>query len=304
MLRAMARRTSPGVRGLPYYRAHFLDSLRDDGAVCLECGKLRKTLGTHMLRTHDMALDAYREKWGFNRQTAFVAADTAARLRRLALRRKLGAHGSPELLAKARAAKRRTPGPARPEARIKAAEGKQRLYASGWRGNRHVKVDDATLRTLARGGVDIKRISRKSGLSIDQTRNRLQALGFLPPRRRRWSADRARILALRRAGLWPLEIARRLRVNPQLVRKVLWLLKQQGVPIPTPARPRPNKRRRVTDARFLRAFREGHTPVEVAALLGVSCRYVIEKTVTLRRRGVIPPVPRQTKGARAALSPP
>ena len=106
MIGAVTTRASPGRLRVAYYHRHFLESLRPDGVVCLECGQLRKTLGTHMLLQHHMTLDDYRERWGFNRQTAFVAASTAARLRRLALQRKLGEAGSPERLAKARAARR------------------------------------------------------------------------------------------------------------------------------------------------------------------------------------------------------
>src|SRR5262249_18007141 len=102
------------------------------------------------------------------------------------------------------------------------------------------KVDDRTLRRLAEGGVDTKRVARLAGLSVDQTRRRLQALGLLPPHRPRRLVDRHRVLALRREGLWPAEIARRFPVQAQLVRKSLWLLRHQGVDVPTPPRPRPN----------------------------------------------------------------
>jgi AraC-like DNA-binding protein len=289
----MASRISPGRLRVAYYRRHFLESLRPDGVVCLECGKLRKTLGTHVLLLHHMTLDDYREEWGFNRQTVFIAASTAARLRRLALKRHLGAAGSAELLAKARAARRRGELPKRLEARLTLSEATTQRYASGWQPRRYRKVDDQTLRRLARGRVDTKRIARQTGLSVDQTRRRLQALGLLPPRRRRRVADRPRILALRRAGLWPLEIARRLRIQPQLVRKILWQLRRQGVAISTPSRPRPIKKRRVTDEAFLRAFRRGGTPAQMAARLGVSRAYVIGKTWYLRRRGLIAPAPRR-----------
>ena len=286
------RRRSPGRRGVGYYRAHFLESIRRDGVVCLECGKLLKALGSHLRLLHHIALDDYREQWGFNRQTAFVAADTAARLRRLALKRNLGAHGSAEMLAKARAARRWKAPVQRLEARLRQSEAKKRLYASGWQPRRYRKVEDSRLRSLARRSVDTKTIARKTGLSIDQARNRLQALGLLPPRQRRRPADRQRILDLRTEGLWPLEIARRLRIQPQLVRKILWQLRRQRVIVPTPSRPRPIKRRKVSDERFLRARRRGATPTQIAERLGVSRAYVIYKTQYLRRRGLIAPVPR------------
>jgi type I restriction enzyme S subunit len=282
---------SPGRRGVGY-RAHFLESIRRDGIVCLECGKLLKALGSHLRLSHHIALDDYRETWGFNRQTAFVAADTATRLRRLAVKRNLGAHGSAELLAKARAARTRKARVQRPESRVRQSEVKKRLYASGWQPRRYRKVEDGRLRLLAKRSVDTKTIARKTGLSIDQARRRLQALGVLPPRQRRRPADRQRILALRSEGLWPLEIARRLHTGPQLVRKILWQFRRQGVPVRTPSGPRPIKRREVSDERFLRARRLGGTPAKIAERLAGSRAYVTYKKWYLRRRGLIAPVPR------------
>jgi len=284
------RGRSPGRRGVGYYRAHFLESIRRDGVVCLECGKLLKALGSHLRLLHHVALDDYRETWGFNRQTAFVAADTAARLRRLAIKRNLGANGSGELMAKARATRRRKDQVQRLESRVRQSEAKKRLYADGWQPRRYRKVEDGRLRSLAKRSVDAKTIARKTGLSVDQARNRLQGLGLLPPRQSRRPADRRRILDLRTKGLWPLEIARRLGIRPQLVRKILWQLRRQRVTVPTPSRPRPNKWRKMSDQRFLRARRLGGTTVQIAKRLCVSRAYVIRKTWHLRRRGLIAPV--------------
>jgi hypothetical protein len=142
------------------------------------------------------------------------------------------------------------------------------------------------------GDLETKVVARRTGLSIDQARNRLQALGLLPPRQRRRVANRQRILDLRTEGLWPLEIARRSRIQPQLVRKILWQLRRQRVIVPTPSRPRPIKRRKVSDDRFLRARRRGGTPAQIAERLHVSRAYMIHKTWHLRRRGLIAPVPR------------
>jgi len=287
----MASRISPGRQRVGYYRAHFLESVRPDGIVCLECGKLLKALGTHVLLMHEMRLDDYREKWGFNRQTVFVAAGTAAKLRRLAFQRNIGRRGSGgrELLARARARRRPEDMSRRAEARLKMSESKKRLYATGWQPRRFRKVDDRTLRRLAKGGVDTKRIARKVGLSIDQVRRRLQALGLLPPARRRRPVNREQVLALRREGCWPLEIARKLRIQRQHVLKILWEFRRQGIAVPTPARPRPNTKRRITDDEFLRTFRRGGPPAQIAACLGVSRRYVVEKTWLLRKRGLIAP---------------
>jgi len=295
----MASRISPGRQRVGYYRAHFLESVRPDGIVCLECGKLLKALGTHVILKHGMTLDNYREKWGFNRQIVFIAASTAAKLRRAYLQRPIGrrSSGGPELLARARAVRQPEDMSRRPQARMKQSESMKRLYASGWQPRRFRKVDDRTLRRLARGGVKTKRIAREAGLSIDQTRRRLQVLGLLPPARRRRPVNREQVLALRREGFWPLDIARKLRIQRQHVLKILWEFRRQGIAIPTPAQPRPNAKRRVTDDEFLRAFRRGGTTAQIAARLGVSRRYVVEKTCLLRQRGLIAPLtgPRRSR---------
>jgi biotin operon repressor len=286
----MARRHVPGRRSLRYYRAHFRESILPYGVVCLECGKLRKTLGTHVIAGHEMTLDDYREKWGFNRRTVFRSDDTAAKLRRLALKRNFGAYGSAENLAKARAVRGRRHLTARPEMRLKLSESKRQLYASDWQPRRFRKVDDRALRRMAKEGMDTKRIARKTKLSIDQTRRRLQGLGLLPPHRPRRPINRQRVLVLRREGLWPLEVARRLRIKRQHVLKILWQFRQQGVPVPTPRRLRPIAKRQLTEDAFLAGFRQGGRTQEIARRLGVSRAYVIYKTCSLRRKGLIAPV--------------
>jgi hypothetical protein len=63
----MAARISPGRHRVGYYRAHFLESIRPDGIVCLERGKLLETLGTHALVMPEITLEDYREKLKPNR---------------------------------------------------------------------------------------------------------------------------------------------------------------------------------------------------------------------------------------------
>ncbi|MBI3824971.1 MAG: MucR family transcriptional regulator [Candidatus Rokubacteria bacterium] len=302
MPRASARNRPPGPGGyrLAYYRANFLASLRPDGIVCLECGRVRKALGTHLRFRHGVTVDDYRERWGFNRQTTFIAASTAEKLRQVALKRKIGARGREgrALMVKARAARSVKSRAWRPEARLRASEAKKRLYASGWQPRRYMKVSEPALRKLVAKGYDLARIVRTTNLSRDQARTRLQQLGVLPPPRRRRVIDRTQILALRRQGLWPLEIARRIGAKPQAVRKILWQLRNQGVKIPTPGRPRPIKRRLMSDEDFLKAWRHGGRPVDVARRLGVSKQYVIYKTAYLRGRGLIPPVGSPRRRAR------
>jgi hypothetical protein len=53
------RRESPGRRGVGYYRIHFLESIRPDGVVSLECSKLLKAFGSHLRFLHHVALDDF-----------------------------------------------------------------------------------------------------------------------------------------------------------------------------------------------------------------------------------------------------
>lgn len=92
-----------------------------------------------------MDLDDYREASGFTRQTAFVAAGTAARLRRLALKRNRGANGSADLPAKSRAARGRKTRVQRPESRVWQSEHKKRLYAGRWQPRQDRKAEDHRL---------------------------------------------------------------------------------------------------------------------------------------------------------------
>ncbi|MGH7390861.1 MAG: hypothetical protein ACREM3_15610 [Candidatus Rokuibacteriota bacterium] len=85
-------------------------------------------------------------------------------------------------------------------------------------------------------------------------------------------------------------------IKKQHVLKILWQFRRQGVELPTPSRPRPSKKRRMSVETFLAAYRRGGTVDRIASRLGVSRDYVIGKTHDLRRRGLIPPVPGQRRG--------
>lgn len=47
-------------------------SIKEQSIVCLECGKSFKILTKKHLGSHSLEPDAYREKWGFKRNTPLV----------------------------------------------------------------------------------------------------------------------------------------------------------------------------------------------------------------------------------------
>ncbi len=107
------------------------------------------------------------------------------------------------------------------------------------------RVSDEVVVRLARQGFGAREIARRTrvaAITVSRRLRRLRERGVLPPLLS--VIDRGRpVLELRRAGLWPIEIAARLGMQPQNVRKWLWKLRRRGVKIPQPRRLPPNFRR-------------------------------------------------------------
>jgi|GEM_PF-5735524 len=88
------RLKTPRVSNLDYYREHFLEAIAEDGVVCLECGEIYRSLGTHVLLRHHVSLDEYRTRWGYNRRQSLIARDLVPKFRAQALVRGFPAYGS------------------------------------------------------------------------------------------------------------------------------------------------------------------------------------------------------------------
>jgi len=277
---------------LAYYRAHFREALRvarqeEDAVVCLECGALRKTLGVHVL-IHDLTLDEYRAKWGYNRQTRFAAHSTHEKMRQRALTTGITRYASPTALEKAWEARRgvRTES-LRLESRLDRRKARQAPDATRWQRYPDRETEDEVLRTLMAEGHTVSTIAERIGLTRDCVRHRLRALGLVPPIKPRKKVTNQQVLELRAAGRWPHEISAQLGITRIAVLKRLWKLRRRGVHVPTPQNPRPSGVRQVSDQDFLALVREGLDPAEIAARVGLTKNGVITRAMVLRRRGLL-----------------
>ena len=140
--------------------------------VCLECGLLFGTLGTH-ITTHGITADSYRAKWGYDRGTGLCSRSYSRTDSERAQRRGWGsrlqrfhfnrARVSPE---SGRAGGMRPGTKLRLQTRLnrrEAQEGKARPAA--WRQMPSGVISDARVAKLRLGGKTIEDIERLTGLS-------------------------------------------------------------------------------------------------------------------------------------------
>ncbi len=272
---------------LAYYRAHFREALRADGVVCLECGRIAKLLGTHVV-AHDLSLDDYREKWGYNRQTTFTAADTYEKMRGHAVRRRIWELPPPDVLPKAWDARKQLKLSKRLESRVRQSERMRARYATGWQPPRHRKADDETLRGLVAQGLTARQIAQRTGLTVGALHKRFQALGLSPVVPDQRKASDEQLLDLRRAGLTMKDVAARLGLSPSRVNARLGRLRRSGVAVPSPPA-RPHSSPRVPDMQLLLLGREGLSGAAIAARVGIAPSAVGRRLAGFRRRGLLPP---------------
>lgn len=290
--RARRPRRSVSSRELAYYRRRFLEALRPDGVVCLECGRLLATLGRH-LGAHDLAFDEYRNKWGYNRTTTFASTPLRNQRRRTALRTNLGRYSSRRRLRKAWKARRRMALSSRLESRLARSRGLRRRYETGWHPERHERGEDVVLRLLVAQRHQVREIAARTGMTEPTVRRRLRAIGIEPPKLVPKVSD-ARLLALRRQGLWSPEIARRVGLTAGSVNRRLRRLRRRRVAVPPAAGPRPNAARRVTDDELVRLARRGLDARTIARRMAVTPTTIWRRLKRLRERGVLPRRPSDT----------
>jgi ROS/MUCR transcriptional regulator protein len=233
---------------LAYYRAHFREAVQKDGVICLECGTIFKYLPGHLCK-HNLSSEEYRAKWGYNRTTPLERLRTRRKKRRNAIAMKLGSLAPRDAHQKATKARRGHGLPYRPERRLIQTEAARARLAAGFR----------LPKLKEKGNTGKKETIRSSA----PTASRL-----------RLSKEDRKILALRKRGLWPSQIASRLGTK---VSAVLWRferLEQKGVILPAPTSPRPNAHRKVTDKELLTLARSRLSIREIAAKVGIATQNV------------------------------
>ena len=285
----MRRRRSVSAQELDYYRTHFLEAIREDGVVCLECGNLLLALARH-LTPHGMTLDDYKEKWGYNKGRGLIAPSVSTVLRDHALARDQGARQSPEFLRKGLEASRRHTRAVRLEARLTRAAVMRARLTSEWQAPGGAKkVDDDTLRALVADDPTVLQIAERTGEDVVTVWRRLRNLGVGKPVGPGVTDDE--LLEFRRTGLWPRDIAARTGLSVRVVSKRLWRISQRGISVPRPTGPKPSPRRRVTDDELLGLAREGLGATEIAVRVALHPSNVRRRLRGLRRRGMLPPRP-------------
>ena len=167
----MPRRKVPRVSNLEYFREHFLEALREDGVICLECGGIYQALGTHLEKLHGLTSAQYKDRWGYNRKTPLLAQQLRPRFQAMA--RAVNLHS---YIRQTRAwvkgqetiARRGHRGYAKQFRlqRSAASTGKPRPYLQ--------KVPDATLAALRAKGMTFTQLARAVGLTRASIRRRLR----------------------------------------------------------------------------------------------------------------------------------
>ncbi len=276
---------------LKYYRGRFRDAIREDGVVCLECGRLFRDLKFHLRLKHALHAEAYREKWGYNRTTPLIIPAIREAHRQHALAAKLGAFSTRERVQKAIAAIPRRRPPIRAETRLAMRDRMRARVAAGWRPPVRQKVDDEMLRALVRHGLTRRQIAERMGLPRSTIWQRITRLGLAGPAVApfKLKATNEELLALRRAGLWRSEIAARTGMRPDAVQARLQRLRGSGLPVRTSDRPRPNSMRKASDIAILAGVRAGLGPSRLAPRLGLSVSALEKRLARLRRRGLLRP---------------
>jgi DNA-binding Lrp family transcriptional regulator len=248
-----------------------------------------RRLAAHLVK-HQLGIADYREKWGYRRNTPLMTADLLEAKREWAIAKNLAGFAPPGILLKAHEVLRRGRPPVRLETRLNKRDYGRALAARGWRPP-NLRVPAQTLRRLVQQGLTRKEIGERTGLRPSNVWRRLRALGLgAAPRRSRPMVDArdAGLLALRQAGLWNAEIAQRTGMKADSVSARFERMRKRGVRVPTPERPVPTPRRRVSDETLLALLRQGLRPAEIAARLEFSISNIHPRLESLRRRGLWP----------------
>jgi DNA-binding CsgD family transcriptional regulator len=220
---------------------------KKDGVICLECGSMFKYLPGHLCK-HNLSSHEYRAKWGYNRTTPLEGLSTRRKKRRNAIAMKFGAMTPSNAHQKATKARQGHGLPYRPERRLIDTEAARARLATGFR----------------RTGQRVRsRVGTSDGIGSHRY-IRSRSNGDL-----KLSKEDHKILALRKKGRWPSEIAALLGIGLQSVRYRLDRLKNVGFTFSPRTAPRPIPHRKVTNDELLTLARSGLSIPEIATRLGM-----------------------------------
>jgi predicted transcriptional regulator len=162
----------------------------DDKAVCLECGLVTALVAGPHLKRHGLTDDEYREKWGYNRQTALACLDLQrkhSRSARLAggVRRMRGKqHPTSERTERLIEARRAAP--KRLEYRLNVGDTKRgEAREDLWKQVDGHTITDFRLVEMRLDGKTIDDIASQVGLSRGSVGGRLRLKGY----RARWESQ-------------------------------------------------------------------------------------------------------------------
>ena len=170
----------PYVPNLPYYRAHIREAIDEDTIVCLECGGLYEALPNHLRLTHELTVEEYKARWGYNRSTGLYCRALARKFQARAKAMGFDQYGTPERAKRASDAQQG--GYAlRTEARLRQAESK---VAGRWH-HPWQKLSDEEVIRLSLQGLGTSEIAQRTGIHPRRMRarfERLRARGIVLPR--------------------------------------------------------------------------------------------------------------------------
>ena len=168
------------VRNLPYYRTRIREVIDEDTIICLECGGLYQALPNHLRLTHELPVEEYKAKWGYNRSTGLYCRALSAKFQARAQAVGLGQRGTRERAKKASDAQQR--GYAlRTEGKLRQAESKATgRWCHPWQ-----KLSDEEVIRLSLQGLGPSEIVERTGVHPRRLRaklERLRARGVVLPR--------------------------------------------------------------------------------------------------------------------------
>jgi len=188
-------------------REDFLAAIQDEHVICLECGRRLRMLGGHLQHAHQITLDEYRERWGYNASYGLVCNELRRRQRQRMLSwiENIVGWERHRSLSRKRIKIANASRPEKIEYRAQAI----RSFRAG--AGRKASFDREQATRLAERGLKPAEIASLLGCSVGTVRKFQLRAGLRrpDPRIKPKTLSERRLFAELRAGLSPEEIAKR-----------------------------------------------------------------------------------------------